>query len=218
MSDLVRRVNRDEIIQDIWLLNLKDYELYFDELLTFLTTQEKHRYENISVLKNKVLFGLRKGLTRYVLSHRMNQLSDHVTYGYDAHGKPFLHNGTKFNVSHTKHFLLIGLSDQAEIGVDVEGVRSFPNVSNVFSSSEESDMKSYNAVDKTLAFFKIWTQKEAVSKAFGEGIAMGLDSFSVHTDPMIAKERYEVFIKEKKCSIETIYKNGLYIAVAIILD
>ena len=80
-------------------------------------------------------------------------------------GKP-LSEGIYFNISHSKGVVVLAISTDYDIGVDIEKVREVNdglaeyvcNEDELASISTESD------------FFKIWTSKESLAKAYGQGI------------------------------------------------
>lgn len=97
-----------------------------------------------------------------------------------AHGKPFapalpdLH----FNLSHAGPHVLIAFACAQALGVDLE--RSGRRVScdgiaqRFFSSGEAAAICALPPAIKVPAFLHLWTHKEAVLKAFGQGLAFGL--------------------------------------------
>jgi 4'-phosphopantetheinyl transferase len=67
--------------------------------------------------------------------------------------------------------------------VDVEEKR--PNLDHdalarrFFSDAESQELSALEPEDAIEGFYTIWTRKEAVMKAVGRGLSMGIDSFSV---------------------------------------
>lgn len=82
----------------------------------------------------------------------------------NAFGKPQADRGF-FSVSHCKGLVVIALSD-FEVGVDAENVRE------VKPSLKEyvADEKELSLVDSDESFFRLWTAKESLVKAQGEGL------------------------------------------------
>lgn len=69
------------------------------------------------------------------------------------------------------------------LGVDIEHIRADIDVlklaAHTFSPREVEVLASVPAQQRTNAFFRCWTRKEAYVKARGEGLSIPLDSFSV---------------------------------------
>lgn len=100
----------------------------------------------------------------------------------DAHGKPRLDDpAIEFNASHSGDFVAVAIAPFA-VGVDVERRRDLADalaLARRFFSPEEH-ARVAGAPDVLGAFFAIWTAKEAIVKATGEGIAASdLRSFTV---------------------------------------
>jgi len=95
------------------------------------------------------------------------------------HGKPEL-TGLQFNLSHTGTALLLGVSRDVELGVDLERttrpVRSAPELAQRwFAPREAQALTDLPEAAQTPAFLRLWTCKEAVLKCSGAGISSGLD-------------------------------------------
>jgi 4'-phosphopantetheinyl transferase len=125
----------------------------------------------------------RAGL-RLVLAEALGRRPAEISLVAGAAGKPALADGAvEFNVSHSGRFVVIALSDAAPIGIDVEEVRTMSDrdaiARHYFHLGEVADLRSLDEPEATLAFFRCWTRKEAVSKALGLGLGLALDSYRV---------------------------------------
>jgi len=104
-----------------------------------------------------------------------------------AHGKP--HLGPRgqnpasigFNLSHSGDRFVVALALGMAPGVDIERIRPRRNLRRLtrrfFSRTEQAEIAA--APDPLGAFYRIWTRKEAVIKADGRGVSIGLDRFDV---------------------------------------
>ena len=80
-------------------------------------------------------------------------------------GKPFA-EGKHFNVSHTQGAVVF-VEAKKEIGIDVERIRpTDEDLRRYISTNEE-----YAIITDDKSFFEIWTAKESLAKATGEGVA-----------------------------------------------
>ena len=103
-----------------------------------------------------------------------------------AHGKPSLAPGRRpalgFNVSHSGERFVVAAAVGMAPGVDVERVRPHRDLSSLarrfFSPAEQEEVAA--ARDPLQAFYRVWTRKEAVIKADGRGVAIGLARFDVN--------------------------------------
>ena len=85
-------------------------------------------------------------------------------YHLDDNNKPVSDN-TFFNVSHSKGFVIFA-KDDVKIGIDVEKIREQKErlKGYIFSSEENEYIKD------DYSFYELWTNKEALVKAYGLGI------------------------------------------------
>lgn len=94
-------------------------------------------------------------------------------YFIDSHGKP-LSEKTHFNISHSKGMVALAISQDNEIGLDIEKIRSFElSMADYISSKEE---RAYIKDEKS--FFEVWTNKESLLKARGSGVTTRLNEIS----------------------------------------
>ncbi len=90
-------------------------------------------------------------------------------------------------MSHSRGVGLVAVSDNREIGVDVEYIRpdfATEDIARRFFSPHE--VSAFNALSKEMrvaAFFRCWTRKEAYIKAIGRGLSQPLDGFDVTLAP-----------------------------------
>ncbi|MBQ7995980.1 MAG: 4'-phosphopantetheinyl transferase superfamily protein [Bacilli bacterium] len=115
-----------------------------------------------------------------------------------------LSNNTYFNISHSFGLVLLIKDEKNEIGIDVEKIRETKQklIDFVCSSKEKSCLKS----DQD--FYEIWTNKEAISKAEGDGLSTDLKEISAL--PINGIKTY----KGKQYLTKTIIKDGYVISVA----
>jgi 4'-phosphopantetheinyl transferase len=115
-------------------------------------------------------------LLRQVLAPLVGLSPAELSFGREAHGRPFLrHAGAPdFNLSDTRGGSLIAVSRAARIGVDLERVdRQLPVLRLArrwFSAQECEVLEALSAEDARVAFLRLWTAKEASCKSTGTGI------------------------------------------------
>lgn len=95
-------------------------------------------------------------------------------------GKPFLldFEQWQFNVSHSGEKLLIAVSFENPVGIDIETIKPRKALNGLvkkcFSLAEQAYWFSLSENEKMAAFYDFWTRKEAVVKGIGCGISIGL--------------------------------------------
>jgi 4'-phosphopantetheinyl transferase len=107
-----------------------------------------------------------------------------------AHGKPVLASrhasALQFNLSHTDSHLLIAVTDNRRVGVDIERRRPMPEwreLARRVLAQEEIDSLLQMGEGGAMAFIDVWTRKEACIKATGEGLMRDLRSFTLPCSP-----------------------------------
>jgi 4'-phosphopantetheinyl transferase len=103
-------------------------------------------------------------------------------------GKPFAPSlpSIDFNLSHARDHVLIAVARGQPLGVDIERIDrnvDIEGLSRRFFAASEAD--ALDALPETLraeAFVRLWTCKEAVLKALGEGLAFGLERVAFALD------------------------------------
>lgn len=96
----------------------------------------------------------------------------------DPNGKLFLPGGPFFNLTHGGDIVALAVAD-CEVGVDVEDIRAYSDevASQCFTPDELKWMRGQ--ADPEQAFYVLWTGKESIMKATGQGFRLEPESFSI---------------------------------------
>ena len=86
-------------------------------------------------------------------------------YYLNEFGKP-LSKDKYFNISHSKGVVVLAISKDSPVGVDVEVIRDYTDEIVRYISSDDE----YKFIKDNESFFTIWTNKEALVKCIGTGI------------------------------------------------
>ncbi len=94
---------------------------------------------------------------------------------YNRFGKPLSKNGEQFSVSHSGDFVVLAC-EKGFVGVDVERIEKgyLDIMPQMFTGEEMAFVK-----DDLKRFYQIWTLKESLLKAAGEGLDMPFNKISV---------------------------------------
>lgn len=169
---------------DLYIINLKEISLRWQNRKYLLAQDEIKRLETFATQELQKNFLLTHIVLRLILAKYVTQPPSKLAFTYNTYGKPSLaHSAWQFNISHSKDYLVIAVTEHDAIGVDIEychRVTDFLEIANRFFTPKEI-AAIQNAADPLLLFFHIWTQKEAFLKAIGKGISFGLEQFEVST-------------------------------------
>jgi 4'-phosphopantetheinyl transferase len=170
-----------------WVIDLARPPVGPEELLARLTPEEKSRAARYKIAKAREQFVTCRGLLRGLLGDFLGIEPGAVPLAYLPSGKPVLGAGEAihFNVTHTDGIAVLA-AGRRRVGVDVERVREVADaeglVGRYFSASEAAAFRSLPPPERTAAFFRGWTCKEAVIKAAGATVSC-LADFDVELHP-----------------------------------
>ena len=203
---------------DIWCIAHEG--VYSDSYVDCLNEEEKLRFHAFIGKEAAVEFLISRFILRSVLGKYLLCDPRNIQIGYGEFHKPFLLNDfIKFNLTHSHGITGVILSKKWEVGIDVEVERSMDELDNL--ASMICSKREYNAfcrlddTDKKPSFFRLWTKKEAVLKAFGQGLLS--DPRCVEVSPKSTLELVQCFSSQFfTCQINL--SHSIYGAYAILLD
>jgi len=176
----------------VWRASLERPCSEIEALKHHLAEDELARADRFHFQRHRTHFIVARGLLRTILSRYLKMEPSRLRFRYGPKGKPELagdtsRRGLRFNVSHSHGLALYAVTEDREIGVDVERIRSDvagQKIAERFFSPREADaLRQLPAEVRQKAFYTCWTRKEAYLKAIGEGITLRLDQFEVSTTP-----------------------------------
>ena len=158
-------------------------------LAAYLSVDERERARLFRLADDRLRFAVTRAVLRLLLADAGLGTPETLTFVAGPNGKPaLLHSSPlRFNVAHSADVALVALSDEREVGVDVELVRERRDLADVaqrfFALSEVGALARLEGAAHTLAFHRCWVRKEASVKAVGLGLRAPLDGVMVGIDP-----------------------------------
>lgn len=145
------------------------------ELKKLLSNDETERLLKFKFEKDRQTYCIAHGLKRVLLAALLNT-KEQVEISSHSNGKPFIshqkHNmPLHFSLSHSEKMIALAFQKNSPLGVDIEKIQPADKYGNVIQHYFTSDEQKLISRSDNDAFFKIWTQKEAIGKATGQGIA-----------------------------------------------
>lgn len=122
---------------------------------------------------------------RVLLSRAISPLPEIV---FGAQGKPAFPAGSArwFNLSHSGDEIALLLSDEGDVGCDIEVIRARKNwpalAESQFTPAEQAHLAAIASEHQLAAFWRIWTRKEAIIKQRGGSIWQMASVNSAHCD------------------------------------
>ncbi|MCD2450047.1 4'-phosphopantetheinyl transferase superfamily protein [Methylicorpusculum oleiharenae] len=172
---------------DLWRVPLEATDIanpYYESILDEAQRANLLNFKQPSLRANYVQMQAKR---RQILAQYLDEAPAALKFAKGQYGKPFLINDPElaFNVSHSANCLVVAVSRNCDIGVDVEAIKPRNNLqglaSRCFAAEEQTYWQALNQDQQLIGFYRLWTAKEAFVKAVGRGIALGLDRCVIDT-------------------------------------
>ena len=162
------------------------------QMARLLSADERARAARFRDPRLRARFAAARGALRSVLGLYLDTPAAALRFEYGAHGKPHLASPQNphrvaFNLSHSGPVALIAITSDRAVGIDVERIRPGVEVmalaERFFCAEEAREIRRLAPALRVQAFHACWTRKEAVIKAWGDGLFARLNGFRVSTEP-----------------------------------
>lgn len=126
------------------------------------------------------------GILRYILSYYTTQYPNNIEFIYNKYGKPFLKNkNIQFNMSHSHEMISYIVALDHKVGVDIELHNNRLNIEElsdlVFTPAECESFITLEDKAKLKFFYDLWTKKESLIKASGQGLSYPINTIEAMT-------------------------------------
>ncbi|WP_158244249.1 4'-phosphopantetheinyl transferase family protein [Trinickia dabaoshanensis] len=152
-----------------------------------LTADERIRHGKFFFDKDRRRYLVTRSLVRYVLSRYIPIAPPDWRFEATEFGRPAIANvhpdvpGLTFNISHSDSVVLLGVTRDAQLGIDVEDLqRRVPLdvADGYFAADEVRQLRALPPALQPARFLDFWTLKESYIKARGKGLSIPLDQFA----------------------------------------
>lgn len=132
-----------------------------------------------------------RALVRLALGRALEVAPEEVELVRGPNGKPVVRRapgtaGPFFNVAHSGALVVLALDAGARVGIDVDAVGARPGLAEVArrvcSEAELASLEALTEREASAAVARVWTRKEAVAKASGQGLSAPFDRIAVPLD------------------------------------
>ncbi len=169
---------------EIWWLSLRAEAAAVARAFERLSPEERARAERFRFARDRERFVLGRSAMRTILGGRLGEDPPRVALSTAAAGKPVLppETGCHFNLSHSGDRGVFAVAPRP-LGVDLEAHREIPDAlamaERFFAPGEVDALRATPPAERSSAFLRGWTRKEAFVKAKGDGLQAPLGSFQV---------------------------------------
>lgn len=157
-------------------------------LAACLSAEERRRAGRYVAERDRRRFVVARGRLRQLLAKRVHASAKAVDIVTGLNGKPalgprFAATRLRFSVAHCEDLAIYAFASGREVGVDLEKVREVPEADAIAERiCSFREMQAYAALapsERLAGFFALWTRKEALAKALGEGLSADLRELDV---------------------------------------
>ena len=157
-----------------------------DEYRDLLSPGELQQQARFKFDKDRHQYLVSRALVRTALSAYTGKEPGSWEFLLNAFGKPMLAGNSpmplEFNLSHTPGLVTCLVALGHEVGVDTEDVTRqvdyLPLARRFFAAGEIAVLEGLPPEQQPAAFFRLWTLKEAYTKACGLGLSIPLEDFA----------------------------------------
>lgn len=176
----------------VWRVDLEQSPDRQESFWSLLDHEERARANRFHFEQHRRRFVVARGFLRTLLAQYLEIPPEEVRFSYGPYGKPFLsdaHRNSRlhFNASHSHELAIYAFVQDYEVGVDVEYIKenfaSEDVARQFFSTYEVETLLALPETERSAAFFRCWTRKEAYIKAIGSGLSHPLSEFDVTLAP-----------------------------------
>ena len=160
----------------LWIVDLADAAGELWQYSSAASSDEQLRARKFRDPANGARYCAAHGALRVVLAGYLNCQPRDIAIRAHDRGKPYVeHTTIEFNLSHAGTKALIAVSDRRPVGVDVERIRSVPEMAAILpmiaTREERASIAPLDTSAQLSAFFRLWTRTEALCKMTGMGLS-----------------------------------------------
>ncbi|HET9396352.1 MAG TPA: 4'-phosphopantetheinyl transferase superfamily protein [Nitrospiraceae bacterium] len=170
-----------------WLREITDPR-QLAECRSLLSEDELAQQARFHFERDRHRYLVTRAMVRTVLSKYANVEPRDWRFDVNDYGKPSIAaghaeaRGIEFNLSHTDGLVVLGVTRERAIGVDVENVvgrEIDPEIAErFFAPAEVAELRRLPRRQRQQRFFDYWTLKESYIKGRGMGLSIPLRSFA----------------------------------------
>lgn len=163
-----------------------------NEYVGLLSAAELRQQRRFYFERDRHRYLVTRAMVRTVLSKYAPITPKEWVFTTNPYGRPEVANQDAaaqriaFNLSHTSGLIVLGVTRDRAIGVDVENVReqraALEVADRFFAPSEVAALRALPTEEQERRFFEYWTLKESYIKARGMGLSIPLHRFAFQVE------------------------------------
>lgn len=188
-------------VVNIFYTNINDCIKDYPRYRILLNKDELNKADRYYFEKDRICYTVARAKLKQLLSLYTDLNPEKIVFKYNDYGKPYIDNNIKFNISHSKDYIVYAFSC-FDIGIDIEymkeNIKYKELIHRYFSKLEIEEFLTVSEEKQKEAFFNGWSRKEAYIKAVGKGLSIPLNSFDVSLAPNKKAEIINIDSKKNK--------------------
>jgi 4'-phosphopantetheinyl transferase len=172
-----------------WMCGLARPAAEIEALTRLLSPAELARAGRFGMPSLRERYIVGRATLRMLLGECLDLAPERVEIARGQRGRPFVvqSEGLDFNVSHTGGIALFGITRHQRIGVDIERCDRTLNVEGVarkfMTAGEQATLATLAFDVRRRTLLRLWTCKEAMSKATGDALSAPFRQIAVESGP-----------------------------------
>ncbi|HSW20501.1 MAG TPA: 4'-phosphopantetheinyl transferase superfamily protein [Ramlibacter sp.] len=174
---------------NIWQVPLDLDAARVEQLEALLSQDERDRAGRFRRGADRLRFVAAHAALRLILSKTVGTPAAQLGFVYGPAGKPSLAEAPGgppfFSMSHSGDCALVAVFDDAPVGVDLEmlahAAEHALDLVDLFTAAELAEIEAAPGAQRPLASYRCFVRKEALLKAAGCGLGLGVDQITVST-------------------------------------
>ncbi len=162
----------------IWKIGIEATEKAYALARPLLSQEERHRAGQYSTPALRCSFAFCRASVKCILARHAGASGPlDVVFTYAPHGKPAWRN-ISFSISHSGSMCILAISSEGPAGCDIQEMAGHVDeigIAQYFHPEERRCLEQLPPSCLTRSFYRMWVRKEAVMKADGHGLSLGLD-------------------------------------------
>jgi len=160
----------------IWHISVSENLPGLPYYLTLLKPEEIERANRFHRQKDHDRFVISRAVMKQLLGRYLILPAEAIEFVSGENKKPYIKNytlgqGLHYNMSHSNDAIVLAVEGGYPIGVDVEFINAdFPYAEVLADNFSPAEVAFINDAEHIDRFFKLWTRKEAITKATAQGL------------------------------------------------
>lgn len=152
-----------------------------EKYIEALSTDEKSRFTELKSTRHQQQFVITRASLRFIIAQYKSTTINDIPFSRSEFGKPLLNFpdcSLNYNLSHSSDKIVIAFTKIGDIGVDIEFMKNSRDMTKIAKHYfHEQEQIFINKSENQRYLYRLWTLKEAYTKATGDGLKKSFNKF-----------------------------------------